>query len=125
MKIMNKILSKSNSYNYYKTNFEKFGYLHDTHTAVAFNCAEKYIAETGDPLPIVTASTASPYKFAGSVYRALTDCKPPQDYAALEALSELTGSPIPTPLAGLDSRKIRFERVCDPEDMLNDVFENL
>ena len=105
--------------------YDTNGYLCDTHTAVAFNCAEKYIAETGDPLPIVTASTASPYKFAGSVYRALTDCKPPQDYAALEALSELTGSPIPTPLAGLDSRKIRFERVCDPDEMLSDVFANL
>jgi threonine synthase len=105
--------------------YDANGYLCDTHTAVAFNCAEKYISETGDTLPIVTASTASPYKFAGSVYRALTDCKPPQDYAALEALSELTGSPIPAPLAGLDSRKIRFERVCDPDEMLADVFANL
>ena len=105
--------------------YDNYGYLCDTHTAVGFNCAEQYIAETGDALPIITASTASPYKFAGSVYHALTDCKAAEGYAALEELSTLTGVAIPAPLAGLDSRKIRFERVCDPEDMLTDVFENL
>jgi threonine synthase len=105
--------------------YDNYGYLCDTHTAVGFNCAEQYIEETGDALPIITASTASPYKFAGSVYQALTDCKAADGYAALEELSTLTGVAIPAPLAGLDSRKIRFERVCDPEDMLNDVFENL
>ena len=105
--------------------YDAYGYLCDTHTAVGFNCAEQYIAETGDTLPIITASTASPYKFAGSVYKALTDCKPADGYAALEDLAALTGVSIPAPLAGLDSRKIRFERVCNPEEMLNDVFENL
>lgn len=105
--------------------YDNYGYLCDTHTGVGYYCAEKYLEETGSRIPLVLASTASPYKFAGSVYRALTDCKPPEDYAALEALSQLTETMIPAPLAGLDSRRKRFDRVCDPDEMLDDVFDNL
>lgn len=108
-----------------RNTYDNFGYLCDTHTAVALSAVDQYIKENGNSRPVVVASTASPYKFAGSVYRALTDCKPPEDYAALEALSSLTQTQIPAPLAGLDSRHIRFERVCDPADMLDDVLQNL
>lgn len=105
--------------------YDNYGYLCDTHTAVGMACVEQYAAEYGNDIPMVLASTASPYKFAGSVYRALTDCKPPEEYAALEALASLTETQIPAPLAGLDSRHIRFERVCAPAEMLDDVLENL
>ena len=46
-------------------------YLMDTHTAVAYKVYENYLAETGDKTPTVIASTASPYKFADSVAKAI------------------------------------------------------
>jgi threonine synthase len=52
-----------------KAYFEQYGYLADTHTAVALSAAEQYVAtlESGDVRPVVVDSTASPYKFAADV----------------------------------------------------------
>lgn len=99
------------------TCFEKYGYLCDTHTAVAISAAQQYIEETGDVLPMVIDSTASPYKFANNVYRAVTEQEPESDLAALDALADATNTEIPYPLAGLAQRKVRFEKVVKKEDM--------
>ena len=40
--------------------YTECGYLADTHTSVAFNCAEKYVSDSGDNKPMVVVSTASP-----------------------------------------------------------------
>ncbi len=47
--------------------YEKYGYLADTHTAVAIHAAEEYVHQSGDNRPMVIDSTASPYKFANNV----------------------------------------------------------
>ena len=44
--------------------FNSYGYLCDTHTAVAVNVYQEYLKETGDQIPAVIASTANPYKFS-------------------------------------------------------------
>ena len=108
-----------------RTCWEKYGYLSDTHTAVAISAAEQYIAESGDTLPMVIDSTASPYKFANNVYRAVTAEEPESDLAALDALSDATNTEIPYPLSGLAQRKVRFEKVVQKEDMASAVLEYL
>ena len=108
-----------------RTCWEKYNYLSDTHTAVAISAAEQYIAESGDTLPMVIDSTASPYKFANNVYRAITAKDPDSDLAALDALSEVTKTEIPYPLAGLAQRKVRFQKVVNKEDMASAVLEYL
>ena len=105
--------------------WEKYGYLSDTHTAVAISAAEQYIAESGDTLPMVIDSTASPYKFANNVYRAVSSQEPESDLAALDALAEATQTEIPYPLAGLAQRKVRFDKVVNKEDMAAAVLEYL
>ena len=101
-----------------KTNFEKFGYLHDTHTAVAMNAAAQYIADTSDNKPMVVASTASPYKFAADVLVSLGGERPSDDLFALDSLSERTKTEITKPLSGIADRKVRFSEVIDAENML-------
>jgi threonine synthase len=101
------------------------GYLSDTHTAVALSCAEKYRAESGDAAPMVVASTASPYKFANNVYRAVTQKDPTDDLAALDELASATNTEIPYPLAGLSDRAVRFRDVIDSTDMTASVYETL
>lgn len=105
--------------------YDSFNYLCDPHTAVGMHCAELYKRESGSQRRTVVLSTASPFKFAASVYKALTNCIPPDGYEALTALSDLTGVPISTPLAGLDKRTVRFERVCAPSEMADDTLEHL
>ena len=100
---------------------EKHGYLADTHTAVALSAAKDYIAETGDNTPMVVASTASPYKFAADVYASLYTDEPANALAALDVLSEKTGTEIPYPLRGIGERTVRFTDVVPSDKMWDAV----
>ena len=99
--------------------YNEYGYLVDTHSAVGISCALQYLEEAGEKAAnrVIVASTASPYKFASSVYESLKNEKAPDGPAALEALSRLTGTEITAPLAGLDKKQVRFSRVIEPGDM--------
>ncbi len=102
-----------------KTYFEDYGYLADTHTAVALSAAGQYLTalQPSDVRPLVVDSTASPYKFAADVYESLGYTSPENPLAALEALSDATKTEIPYPLRGLGEREVRFTSVIDAEDM--------
>ena len=100
-----------------RTTFENHGYLCDTHTAVGYHAARKYIADTESQRKIILASTASPYKFAASVYYALTGKNADGDLEALSQLNALSGVAIPAPLAGIGERTVRFDTVMDAKDM--------
>jgi threonine synthase len=108
-----------------KKTFEKDGYLADTHTAVALCCAEKYLCDNGQKHPLVSASTASPYKFAADVYAALVGKKPEDELKALNLLSAHTGTQIAYPLRELDKRPVKFDTVIDAADMLKEVYAYL
>ena len=102
--------------------WEERHYLADTHTAVGISSAKQYIAETGDNRPMVVASTASPYKFAADVLASLGHDVPADQLDALDALTAVTKVEIPYPLRGLGERKVRFEGVCEPAEMVDAVF---
>ncbi len=99
--------------------YKGYNYLSDTHSAVGISCACQYLDASGEGAAerIVIASTASPYKFASSVYEALESKPSPEGTAALDALTALTGVPITAPLAGLDKKTVRFTRVIESEEM--------
>ena len=102
--------------------FKDSGYLCDTHTAVALRVYRQYRERTGDITPTVIASTANPYKFSASVLDALGASDATLDeFAKVEKLSELTGTEIPSPLAGLQGKTVRFSEVCDRDAMQNVV----
>ena len=103
--------------------YEELGYLADTHTSVALNCAEKYIAQTGDTKKMIVASTASPYKFAADVYKSITGKAASDGTAALDELSALTNTDISYPLKDLDKRPINFNKVIKKDEMLEEVYK--
>ncbi len=107
-----------------RTAYEKYGYLLDTHTAVAYGCAEKYALRTS--MPMLVISTASPFKFSPSVLSALGK-SPCNEEEAAEKLSECTGVEIPYPLRGLTGRPVIFppEDSIAPAEMPDDVLSNL
>ena len=107
--------------------FNGYSYLSDTHSAVGINCAEQYQEEFGDSSAkrIIIASTASPYKFASSVYEALSDKPASEGPKALEDLSALTNTEITVPLAGLDKKSVRFTRVIESAEMAGVTVELL
>lgn len=105
--------------------YKEYGYLCDTHTAVAVNVYGQYVKATGDNRPVVIASTASPYKFADSVLSALTDDKAESDFDKVRQLSRLTSTEIPEPIKALENAEIRFKDVCEKDEMLSAVYSAL
>ena len=106
--------------------FEKYGYLLDTHTAVAVHVYNAYKENTGDTTPTVIASTANPYKFSASVLGALgADMSGMDEFDKVEALNAKTGEPVPGPLDCLRGRAPRFNGVCDKDNMRSVVYDML
>ena len=109
-----------------KETYEKYNYLCDTHTAVAVNVANDYIARTGDKTPMVIASTANPYKFSKSVLSAVKEnITSTDEFSMVEELNEFTGVPVPEQLASLKNKTPRFNNVADKEDMPSVVLDML
>ena len=100
-------------------------YLIDPHTAVGFHVLEQYRAKTGDMTPTLVASTASPFKFCDCVLGALGVTEISSGIEVLEQLSQVTGQPIPAPLAGLKHKAPRFSQCVDKGNMLDPVLELL
>ncbi|MBQ4120066.1 MAG: threonine synthase [Clostridia bacterium] len=105
--------------------FSEYGYLADTHTAVALNVYEQYVNTTGDDRPTVIASTASPYKFANSVLSAVSDKKADSEFETVRLLSDVTSTEIPAPINALENATVRFKEICEKEDMLQAVYKAL
>jgi len=103
--------------------YNEHGYLADTHTSVALNCAERYIEDSGDNRRMIVVSTASPYKFAADVYKSICGKEASDGTAALDELSALTGTEISYPLKDLDKRKVNFSTVVTKEKMLDEVYK--
>ena len=109
-----------------KAHFDGFKYLCDTHTAVAVKVYDDYVAETGDDIPTVIDSTASPYKFSASVLNALDgDTAQLNEFEMVDALNKATDADVPKPLASLKDKTVRFTDVCNKEDMSQMVFKLL
>ncbi len=105
--------------------YKDFGYLCDTHTAVAVSVADEYRENTGDKRPMVIASTASPYKFTKSVLSSISDCVPDDEFEAIDKLNELTGVKTPEPIWALRNKKIRFREVIDKTSLDKAIFKSL
>ena len=98
--------------------FAERHYLCDTHTAVALAVGDQYREESGDDTLQVIASTASAYKFAPAVLKALTGEELPEDdFAKLELLAQLTGTAVPAPLANLKGDEILHKECVEKENM--------
>ena len=113
-----------------KKTYDEFDYVIDTHTAVAVDAYNTYVAETGDNTKTVIASTANPFKFNSSVLSALVCKKELEDkdeFELLEMLADKGGIKIPKSLKELKNKFVRFNTVCERENLKNetDRFLNL
>ncbi|MBR4080343.1 MAG: threonine synthase [Clostridia bacterium] len=102
--------------------FEHDHYLMDTHTAVASHVLRQYREETGDHTPAVIVSTASPYKFAKDVLRAVTGETVGDDLACADALWQVSGMPVPSQVNAQWDLPIRHTARCEKDDMAQAVF---
>ncbi len=106
--------------------FKETGYVMDTHTAVAYSAYKKYLSQTGDNTPDVIVSTASPYKFAKDVLKAISpEYEGIDPFAALDKLSEVSSTSVPEPIKGIDKREVIHKHVIDRDAIKDFVKEQL
>ena len=103
--------------------WQQYGYLMDTHTAVAYDVAQRYKAACPGHGPVVILSTASPYKFPAAVLEALGMDPGSDEFEAMERLEAVTKVPLPKNLRGLRERPVRHRDVIEPQDMLAYVLD--
>ena len=103
--------------------FEEYGYLLDTHTAVAMKVAQGYIDYSETDCATVVLSTASPYKFTQDVLKAISGKTQKDPFIAASTLNELTAAPIPEQLLGLKKKEVRFHDVIERTETLDAVMQ--
>lgn len=102
--------------------YEKCGYVIDPHTAVAACVYEKYKNQTGDQTKAIIASTASPYKFTGSVMKALgKEDASVDDFTLADQLSEISGVQLPEAVEGIRTAPVLHDTVCEKDEMADVV----
>ena len=98
--------------------FDEYGYLMDTHTAVAYGVYNDYVKKTGDDKVTILASTANPYKFTSDVLCALTGKREDDDaFKAADMLSEYTKTAVPQKIAELKDKPVIHKTNLKKEDM--------
>lgn len=104
--------------------FTGAAYLLDPHTAVGFKVFQEYRAITGDRAKTVICATASPFKFGGSVYRAIKGAEQPgskDEFAVLQTLSKLSGIPVHPGLQNLERRPVQHNSICEINEIKQQV----
>lgn len=95
-----------------KSTFDEYGYLLDTHTAVAYDLASRL----GIHAPTVIISTANPYKFAPAICKAL-GIRYDTEERAFSQIEDHTAMPPPQALLDILKAKIIYNDVIDANDI--------
>ena len=104
--------------------YESFKYLLDTHSAVSIAALSKYRGRTKDLTPVLSAATASPYKFTSSVLEALElPTEGLDDFAQINLLNKKTTAKVPKNLAVLNAAQVLHNDVCDKDEMPQRVLD--
>ena len=106
--------------------YQDYGYVIDTHTAVASGVYRKYVQETGDMAKAVIASTASPYKFTRSVMGAIGRADGAKDdFELVDELARLSGVKVPRAVEEIRTAPVLHEKQCETAQMKDVVKEFL
>ena len=98
--------------------YKKYGYLIDTHTAVAWNVYEQWNKKHGNGYKSVVLSTASAYKFSSGVLHSLgLEC--PNEFDAIDVLAKRTGIKPPKSIAEIRDKKILHNHIVKKDRMMS------
>ncbi|MBC7087750.1 MAG: threonine synthase [Tissierellales bacterium] len=96
--------------------FDKYNYIIDPHTAVAYGVYQKYLNETKDKTYTVIVSTASPYKFPNEIMDAFKITYK-DEIDSINKLSILSGNEIPKQIMDILNNHKSKEIVVSKDNM--------
>lgn len=98
--------------------YEQTGYIIDTHTAVASSVYQTYKETTHDTTKTIIVSTASPYKFSGSVMRAINPAyEKESDFTLIEKLHKCSSTPVPQAIEEIKTAPVLHDIQCETDKM--------
>ena len=100
--------------------YDKTGYVIDTHTAVAAFVANEYRNKNTSHNKLLIASTASPFKFAGSVLKALENDKVENftsEWDKIRELERISGKKLPETARDIENAKVIHKDICAKDEM--------
>lgn len=99
--------------------YQKYHYLMDPHTGVAFSvyAALRKQGNIEEDIHTVIAATAHPYKFPDATAEALGMETEKDVYEILQHIAAATGVSIPAPLADMENKPVRFTQIIQKEQM--------
>ena len=100
-------------------------YLCDTHTAVGLDAYRQYRTTSGDRTTTAVLSTASPFKFAPAILRALGQTPSENGFEAIDALEQFTGLSAPKRLKEIRELPVRFDQIISRSEMKNAVLRTV
>lgn len=112
--------TEEDTLNTIKEVFDKTGYVIDTHTAVAAFVANEYRNKNTSHNKLLIASTASPFKFAGSVLTALEYDKVDgftSEWDKIRELERLSGKKLPEAAGEIENAKVIHKDICAKDEM--------
>ncbi len=97
--------------------YKEYGYLMDTHTAVAYGVNQKR-KENNGKVHSVILSTASPYKFPKAVLSSIDGrFEDVDEMDLLGKMSEYVKGELPLAVKGMRDRKVRHNHICGKDEM--------
>lgn len=105
--------------------FERYNYLMDPHTAVAYNAYNKYLSETDDQVKTLILSTASPFKFPKSVAEAIGINEQLTDFDLLNEISKQANINIPKNIKALKNKEEIHNNNIEISDMEDNILKIL
>lgn len=101
--------------------YKKADYVIDTHTAVAASVYSRLQNVLGSTKTVI-ASTASPYKFATSVLKALNvENNTKDDYEEAQLLSKVSNTKIPNAVEEIKDAPVLHKIVCEADGMQKEI----
>lgn len=101
--------------------YENNNYVIDTHTAVAVKIAKNYLGNE----KMVVDSTASPYKFSGSVLKAIKGEAELDEFDSVEKINEFNKTKIHRAVQGLREKEIKHGKVIKKDQLKIEVMAYL
>ena len=120
--------TEEDTLNTIKEVYDKTGYVIDTHTAVAAFVANEYRNKNTSHNKILIASTASPFKFAGSVLKALENDKVENftsEWDKIRELERISGKKLPETARDIENAKVIHKDICAKDEMKDLVKEKI
>jgi len=104
---------------------KELNYLPDPHTAVGIKAYEKYQKKNID-IPVIIASTASPYKFSRAVLESIKcNFNIDDEFDILQELRKCTNTEIHRALKNLNKKEVKHSRVCKKDKIKDEILDIL